>query len=59
MANEKPDSTQPSTSDGDSRGNKIIVLTPDQQREIDELIVDLGKAARRIDEARRRIRRSG
>ena len=50
MTDKNPTPNQNGKAGGESRGNKIIVLTPDQQREIEEMIVDLDKAARRIDE---------
>jgi hypothetical protein len=53
-----PTPDQPAKVRPEPRENRVVVLTPDQQREIERTIVELEKASRRIDEARRFIRRS-
>jgi hypothetical protein len=57
MTDEKAKPNQTRKVERDARAGKFIVVTPEQQQRIEHTIVELEKASRRIDEARRLIRR--
>jgi hypothetical protein len=50
MADNNPTSKQAKKVKAEPSGNRVLVLTPDQLREIDETIRELQEASRRIDE---------